>query len=121
VYALLVVLFIVVCVFLILVVLLQQGKGADVAAAFGGTSSPSSFGPRGTATLLHKLTTASFVLFVVLAIGLSVMTARQGRSVASGVEARPAVAKATPAPAPKPAAPVEQPAPAPATSPAPAK
>ena len=117
-YTLLVILFILVCLFLILVVLLQQGKGADVAAAFGGASSPTSFGPRGSSTLLHKLTTASFVLFVVLCLGLSVMTARRGRSVASGVEARPAAAAATPAP--QPAAPAEQPAPAPAASPAPA-
>ncbi len=84
-YTLLVIVFIVVCVFLILVVLLQQGKGADVAAAFGAASSQASFGPRGTTTLMHKLTTGSFVLFVVLCIGLSVMTGRQGRSVTSGV------------------------------------
>ena len=87
-YTLLVVLFIVVCFFLIMVVLLQQGKGADVAAAFGGASSQASFGPRGTTTLMHKLTTGSFVLFVALCIGLSVLTARRGRSVTSGVKAQ---------------------------------
>ncbi len=101
-YTLLVILFIVVCLFLILVVLLQQGKGADVAAAFGGASSQASFGPRGTTTLMHKLTTGSFVLFVALCIGLSVLTARRGRSVTSGLKAKPAAA--APAPA-KPAAP----------------
>ena len=99
-YTLLVILFIVVCLFLILVVLLQQGKGADVAAAFGGASSQASFGPRGTTTLMHKLTTASFVLFVALCIGLSVLTARRGRSVTAGVKGRtPASASAQPTPA----------------------
>jgi len=114
VYTLLIILFIVVCFFLILVVLLQQGKGADVAAAFGGSSSQASFGPRGTATLMHKLTTGSFVLFVVLCIGLSVLTARRGRSVTAGVKGK--AAASAPAPA-KPAAPA---APAPATNPQPA-
>ncbi|HNX51011.1 MAG TPA: preprotein translocase subunit SecG [Thermoanaerobaculaceae bacterium] len=113
-YTLLIILFIVVCLFLILVVLLQQGKGADVAAAFGGASSQTAFGPRGTTTLLHKLTTGSFVGFVVLCIGLSVMTARKSRSVTSGLKGSPAVAApATPAPSPVPAAPAEsKPAPA---------
>jgi preprotein translocase subunit SecG len=100
VYTLLVFLFIVVCLFLILVVLLQQGKGADVAAAFGAASSQASFGPRGTTTLMHKLTTGSFVLFVALCIGLSVLTARRGRSVTAGVKSRtPASAPAQPTPA----------------------
>ncbi|HPC81941.1 MAG TPA: preprotein translocase subunit SecG [Thermoanaerobaculaceae bacterium] len=115
-YTLLVILFIVVCFFLILVVLLQQGKGADVAAAFGGGASQASFGPRGTTTLLHKLTTGSFVAFVLLSIGLSVMTARKSRSVTDGYKDQPAVAApATPGPAPAapPAEPASQP-PAPA-------
>jgi preprotein translocase subunit SecG len=107
VYTLLIILFIVVCFFLILVVLLQQGKGADVAAAFGGSSSQASFGPRGTATLMHKLTTGSFVLFVVLCLGLSVLTARRGRSVTAGVKGK------APASAP---APVKPAVPAPTTS-----
>jgi preprotein translocase subunit SecG len=97
VYTLLIVLFIVVCLFLIMVVLLQQGKGADVAAAFGAASSQASFGPRSTTTLMHKLTTGSFVLFVALCIGLSVLTARRGRSVTSGIKGKtPASAPAQP-------------------------
>jgi preprotein translocase subunit SecG len=105
---LLVILYIVVCVFLILVVLLQQGKGADVAAAFGGAGSQVAFGPRGTTTLLHKLTTGSFVVFVVLCIGLSVLTARRTKSVTAGVKVPAAAttpapaATATPAPAEQP-------------------
>ena len=103
-YTLLLVLYIVVCLFLILVVLLQQGKGADVAAAFGAASSQVAFGPRGTVTLMHKLTTGSFVLFVALCIGLSVLTARRSRSVTAGLKGRPAAS----APAPSsPAAPAQ--------------
>ncbi len=118
-HALLVILYVLVCVFLILVVLLQQGKGADVAAAFGGASSQVAFGPRGTTTLMHKLTTGSFVVFVALCIGLSVVTARAGRSVTSGLKGKaPASAPAAPAQtqpkpvgqAPAPAGPAAQPA-----------
>jgi len=98
VYTLLVVVFIVVCLFLILVVLLQQGKGADVAAAFGGAASQTSFGPRGTTTLMHKLTTGSFVAFVALCIMLSVLTARRGRSVTAGIKGKPAAAAPRTAP-----------------------
>ncbi|MBZ5587432.1 MAG: preprotein translocase subunit SecG [Acidobacteriia bacterium] len=116
VYTLLIILFIVVCLFLIMVVLLQQGKGADVAAAFGGASSQASFGPRGTATLMHKLTTGSFVLFVALCIGLSVLTARRGRSVTAGIKGKAAATSPAPAPA-KPAGPATGQAPAPAAQP----
>ena len=82
-YTLLIILYVLVCIFLILVVLLQQGKGADVAAAFGGASSQTAFGPRGTTTLMHKLTTGSFVMFVALCIGLAVLTGQKGGSVTS--------------------------------------
>ena len=54
---------IVVCIFLILVVLLQQGKGADL-SVFGGGSTQTAFGARSATTLLHKLTVTSFVLFI---------------------------------------------------------
>lgn len=117
-YTLLTIVFIVVCLFLVLVVLLQQGKGSDVAAAFGGGgASQAAFGPRGSTTLLHKLTTGSFVLFVVLSIGLSVMTARKSRSVTEMIKDSPAVAapgSTEPLPIPEaPATPVqEQPTPA---------
>jgi preprotein translocase subunit SecG len=58
---------VVVCLFLILVVLLQQGKGADL-SVFGGGSTQSAFGARGAATLLHKLTVAGFVAFIVTTV-----------------------------------------------------
>ena len=110
-YTALIILYVLVCLFLVMVVLLQQGKGADVAAAFGGAGSQASFGPRGTTTLMHKLTTVSFILFVVLCIGISVLTARRGRSVTSGLKA----AAATTAPATTPATPAPAGTPAPAT------
>ena len=61
---------VVICLFLILVVLLQQGKGADL-SVFGGGSTQAAFGARGAATILHKMTVAGFVGFILttMAIG----------------------------------------------------
>src|SRR5207253_3001864 len=80
----LVVLHILVSLFLILVVLVQQGKGADLAGAFGGGGSQTAFGARGATTLLHKLTTAFFILFVITSLALAVLEARPRGSVMSG-------------------------------------
>jgi preprotein translocase subunit SecG len=97
-YIALVVIYIFVCFFLVLVVLLQQGKGADIAGAFGGGGSQTAFGARGATTLLHKLTTGAFVGFIVLALVLTLLEARPRSSV---VRTLPAGAqKAPPAPAP---------------------
>ena len=81
---LLVILHIVISLFLILVVLLQQGKGADLAGAFGGGGSQTAFGARGATTLLHKLTTAFFCLFVITSLTLAIIQARPRSSVMSG-------------------------------------
>jgi len=62
-----------VCVVLILVVLLQSGKGADLAGAFGGASTQTAFGSRGPASFLSKLTTVSAVLFMVTCLTLSLI------------------------------------------------
>src|ERR1035438_371830 len=62
-YILLLIVHVIVCLFLIIVVLLQSGKAADLAGAFGGMGSQTAFGPRGSATLLSKATTISAVLF----------------------------------------------------------
>ena len=71
--------------FLILVVLLQQGKGADL-SVFGGGASQAAFGARGAATLLHKLTVACFVLFMMTTLSISILQNRGGASVMSGVD-----------------------------------
>ena len=83
---LLVVIHVIVCLFLIGVVLLQQGKSADLAGAFGGQGSQTAFGPRGASNLLTKLTTWSAILFMFTSIGLTIAMARSSghRSVLSG-------------------------------------
>jgi preprotein translocase subunit SecG len=81
---LLVVLHVIISLFLILVVLVQQGRGADLAGAFGGGGSQTAFGARGATTLLHKLTTAFFVLFVITSLALAILEARPRSSVMSG-------------------------------------
>jgi preprotein translocase subunit SecG len=67
---------VIVCLFLIGVVLLQQGKSADLAGAFGGQGSQTAFGPRGAANLLTKLTTWSAVIFMLTSISLFVLIGR---------------------------------------------
>ncbi len=69
----------IICIFLIIVVLLQAGKGADVGAAFGG-GSQTVFGPRGAATLLSKVTTGSAILFLLTSIILANMAKDQSAS-----------------------------------------
>ena len=81
---LLVILHVVISLFLILVVLIQQGKGADLAGAFGGGGSQTAFGARGATTLLHKLTTIFFALFVLTSLSLAILQARPRTSVMSG-------------------------------------
>ncbi len=84
---LLVIIHVVVCLFLIGVVLLQQGKSADLASAFGGQGTQTAFGPRGTANLFTRLTTWSAVIFMLTSIGLTIMLSRTSdRSVLSGVK-----------------------------------
>src|ERR1700745_3365095 len=75
--ALLTVIHIVVCLFLIIVVLLQSGQSGDIAAAFGGQGSQTAFGPRGAATALSKATTWSAIIFMVTSITLSVYASRK--------------------------------------------
>lgn len=65
-----------VCLFLIGVVLLQSGKAADLAGAFGGMGSQTAFGPRGAATALSRATTASAIVFMITSISLSIVATR---------------------------------------------
>lgn len=88
---------VIVCIFLTIVVLVQSGKSADIAATFGGMGSQTAFGPRGTATILTKLTTWSAVVFLLTSITLSIMMSRktQGNgSVFQGTKSAPASAPA---------------------------
>jgi preprotein translocase subunit SecG len=83
---------VVICLFLIVVVLLQSGKAADLAGAFGGMGSQTVFGPRGSATVLSKATTIAAVLFMVTSLSLSIMATRNGKGAAPSLldKAKPA-------------------------------
>jgi preprotein translocase subunit SecG len=96
---------VVLCLFLILVVLLQQGKGADL-SVFGGGSTMTAFGARSATTLLHRLTVGAFVGFVLTTVLIAYLQGGSSSSSVMGRSSRPA----TPAPAS-----------APATTPAPAE
>jgi preprotein translocase subunit SecG len=89
--ALITVVHIIVCVFLIVVVLLQSGQSGDIAAAFGGQGSQTAFGPRGAATALSRATTWSAVIFLLTSITLSVMASKRSgpNSVLQGVKSAP--------------------------------
>ena len=68
-----------VCVAIILIVLLQRGKGAGMGAAFGG-SSQTVFGSAGATTFMHKVTTAAAILFMLTSLGLSIFFGRAATS-----------------------------------------
>ena len=104
---------VIVCVFLIAVVLLQSGKSADIAAAFGGMGSQTAFGTRTAATVLSKATTWAAIVFMLTSITLSIFASRRGTStgsVLSGTTSSPT--KTAPAPAPAQQPPAPEPAPA---------
>ena len=91
--------------FLVLVVLLQQGKGADL-SVFGGGGTMTAFGARGAATLLHKLTVVGFVFFIMTTVVIGVLESSESQSSVMGgiVPAAEAAAPAEAAPADAPAA-----------------
>ena len=111
-YYLVATLYVLTCLVLMLVILLQQGKGGDIANAFGGGSSQAVFGARSGATLLTRATSVLAALFVIFALTLTVWRQRGTSSVVGGIEG-PAPAPApvvTPANAtPTPAAPATPP------------
>src|SRR5271155_4827391 len=93
---------VVVCFFLIIVILLQSGKAADLAGAFGGMGSQTAFGPRGSATLLSRVTTVSTVVFMLTSISLSILATRSaGLGSGTALQRHPTKtsAPATPVPA----------------------
>lgn len=83
---LLVIIHVIVSLFLVGVILMQQSKGADLAGAFGGQGSQTAFGPRGAANLLTKLTAWGAVIFMLTSIGLTVAMSHTStnRSVLAG-------------------------------------
>lgn len=87
-----------VCIFLVGVVLLQQGRSADLAGAFGGQGSQTAFGPRAAANVLTRLTTWSAVIFMVTSITLTILYDRTtaSHSVLSGTKSAPVSAPAKP-------------------------
>ncbi len=134
---LLTIIHVIVCFILIGVVLLQSGKAADLAGAFGGMGSQTAFGPRGSATVLSKATTIAAAVFMITSLSLSVIASRGGSQSTGGstvLDKLPAQAPATKggsaAPASTPAVPIQvqtpaggasvtpTPAPAPAQTPA---
>ena len=103
--------FVINCMVLIVVVLLQSGKAADLAGAFGGAGSQTAFGPRGAANVLSKATTWCAIMFMVCALALVLRTDKaveQGGSVLQKVS-QPSK------PAPTPKAPLTSPSSTPAS------
>src|ERR1700726_2887237 len=87
--------FVINCMVLIVVVLLQSGKAADLAGAFGGAGSQTAFGPRGAANVLSKATTWCAVMFMLCAFAMVLRTDKavgQGNSILERVSqpAKPA-------------------------------
>ena len=119
-YYLVVALYVVTCFVLVLVILLQQGKGGDIANAFGGGASQAAFGARSGATVLTRATAVGAIIFVVCAVMLGILGQRGPGSVISGRSTPPPAGTTMPtnpaAPAPTGSAPAPAPAaPAPAT------
>lgn len=98
----------IVCLFLIIVVLLQSGKAADLAGAFGGMGSQTAFGPRGSATLLSKATTISAILFMVTSITLSVVATRGGGNTVPDLKPRQTQQQKSAPANPQPSAPAKK-------------
>src|SRR5262245_17235986 len=117
---------VIVCLFLILVVLLQQGSGADL-SVFGGGATQTAFGARGTTQFIHKLTVWAFIGFILLTLAIAVYQGgASSSSVITGANAKelstnkpkPAATLPAPASVPVQAAPVAPQSPAPAAPPA---
>jgi preprotein translocase subunit SecG len=104
---LIVILHIIVSIALIMIVLLQTGKGADMGAAFGGGSSQTLFGSTGAGGFLSKATTAAAIIFMLTSLGLAYMTGKPNTGESIVTEKAP-IESSQPAP--------QAPAPAPATA-----
>ena len=100
-----------VCLLLMLVVLLQSGRAADLAGAFGGAGSQTAFGPRGAATFLSKATTFLAIVFMVTSLALAISTSAPRRQSLAEEPAKPASEQTAPASSPAEQAPAQPPAP----------
>ena len=108
-HTVMVIIHVVACLVLILVVLLQSGKAADLAGAFGGMGSQTAFGPRGAATVLSQATTVCAIIFMLTSITLAILAtgrAGPGSVLEKGSQAE-TTEPAKPEEAPKPAAPTQ--------------
>jgi len=102
-FTFLVLLHVLVCLVLIGVILLQSGKAADIAGAFGGSGSQTAFGPRGAATFLSRATTWCAVMFMFTSMALAVHVSTAGGG--GGRSVLEQFSKPTPAAPTKPGAP----------------
>jgi preprotein translocase subunit SecG len=109
------IIYILVCLLLIGIILLQPGEGSDLAAAFGGASSQTAFGARGSATFLQKFTSGLAILFMLLSVVLVILTNMKQKNIME--KNLPAVEKTKAAEPAKPAAPAPTPSQAPANTP----
>ena len=108
---LLTIIHIIVCLFIIIVVLLQSGQSADIAAAFGGAGSQTAFGPRGATTVLSKATTWAAIIFMFTSISLSVFLSRASHSTGSvlgNLKSKTTTTTPTNTPSPNPTTPTPQ-------------
>ena len=109
--ALITIIHVLVCLILIVAVLLQSGKAADLAGAFGGVGSQTAFGARGTASLMSKITTICAILFMFTSLGLWAISGSEAKSVVKGEKPAPAKSAAAVETKKEPAPAATQPAP----------
>jgi preprotein translocase subunit SecG len=101
---------VIVCLFLIAVVLLQSGKGAEMGASFGSGGSQSVFGAGGGTTFLSKMTTAAAVIFMLSSLWLAYLAGTPSSSSIMAGKSKPVAAGKLPAQSPQPTAPAPIPA-----------
>ena len=97
----LIIIHVIVCIALIMIILLQTGKGADMGAAFGGGSSQTLFGSTGSSTFLCKATTVAAIVFMITSLGLAYISGHSTKSSIMMNEKAPIEQQAAPAAAPK--------------------
>ena len=104
---------ILVCIFMVSIVLLQHGKGADIGATFGGGGGESLFGTEGPVPMLNKVTTAAAIIFMITSISLAYISAHNTSGTVMGDYSAPAPVEQSAPPAAKP---VQENVPMPAAS-----